>query len=127
MTIDPKWRFAISLFVTLAIGISSGTLVLTNAIPAEYIPHVTAWCGIIAFLGSSANTTISGLGMTNASRNASVTQPNTVVVQTDSANAMTRVANVIAAMPEVKTVVATPELAAATPSDKVVPPLAKAA
>ena len=40
MSIDPKWRFAISIVVTVAIGISQGTLVLTNAIPAAYIPIV---------------------------------------------------------------------------------------
>ena len=97
MSIDPKYRFAISLIVTFAIGVSSGTLVLTNAIPAEYIKPVTAWCGILAFLGSSINTTISGLGMSTQSR-------------IDAATSL----------PEVKAILTAPPLAQATPSEKVV-------
>ena len=127
MTIDPKWRFVIALIVTTAIAISQGTLVLTNAIPAVYIPYVTAWCGIIAFVGSAATTTISGLGMTTASRNAAATNESSMVVQTSSVNAMNKVANAIASIPEVKTVVAPQVVADSTPSDKVVTPLAKAA
>ena len=98
MSIDPKYRFAISLIVTFAIGVSSGTLVLTNAIPAEYIKPVTAWCGILAFLGSSINTTISGLGMSSQSRIAAA-----------------------ASLPEVQKIVAAKSVADAAPSDKVVP------
>src|SRR5580698_1503755 len=97
MSIDPKWRFAIGLMVTVAIGVSSGALVLTNAIPADWIKPVTAWCGIIAFVGSATQTTISGLGMTSQSRIAAA-----------------------ASLPEVKQIVATPETANAAPSDKVV-------
>ena len=98
MSIDPKYRFAISLIVTFAIGVSSGTLVLTNAIPAEYIKPVTAWCGILAFLGSSINTTISGLGMSSQSRIAAA-----------------------ASLPEVKAIVTAAPVATAAPSEKVVP------
>jgi hypothetical protein len=97
MSIDPKWRFLISIIVTIAIGISQGTLVLTNAIPAAYIPIVAAWCGIIAFIGSAVNTTISGMGMSTQSR-------------IDAA----------ASLPEVKAIVTAPPVAAATPSEKVV-------
>lgn len=103
MSIDPKWRFVISLFVTFTIGVSSGTLVLTNAIPAEYIPHVTAWCGIFAFLGSSVNTTISGLGMSSQSRIAAA-----------------------ASLPEVKAIMAVAPVATAAPSEKVVSTIAAA-
>jgi hypothetical protein len=97
MSIDPKWRFAIGLFVTFAIGVSSGALVLTNAIPADWIKPVTAWCGIIAFIGSAAQTTISGLGMSSQSRIAAA-----------------------ASLPEVKAMVTTADVAQAAPSDKVV-------
>jgi hypothetical protein len=97
MTIDPKWRFIIGLVVTVAIGVSSGALVLTNAIPMDWIKPVTAWCGIIAFVGSATQTTISGLGMTNQSRIAGA-----------------------AAVSEVKAIVTTPDTAQAAPSDKVV-------
>lgn len=97
MTIDPKWRFIIGLFVTFAIGVSSGAVVLTNAIPADWIKPATAWCGIIAFIGSSATTVISGLGMSNQSRLAAA-----------------------ASMPEVKAIVTSAPVAAETPSEKVV-------
>jgi hypothetical protein len=97
MTIDPVWRFVIGLVVTTAIGISQGTLVLTHAIPAGWIPGVTAWCAILAFVGSAATTTISGLGMSSQSRIAAA-----------------------ASLPEVKSIVAEPEVANAAPSDKVV-------
>ncbi len=97
MTLDPRWRFAIALLVTAAIGVSQGTLVLTGAIPADWIKPVTAWCGIIAFVGSAVQTTLSGFATTTQSRLASA-----------------------AAVPEVKAIVTTPEIANATPSDKVV-------
>ncbi len=97
MTLDPKWRFVIGLLVTFAIGVSQGTLVLTGAIPADWIKPVTAWCGIIAFVGSAVMTTLSGMATTTQSRLASA-----------------------AAVPEVKSIVTTPEIANATPSDKVV-------
>ena len=120
MSIDPKWRFAISIVVTIAIGISQGTLVLTNAIPAAYIPMVAAWCGIIAFIGSAVNTTISGMGMSTQSRSSAAATPNTVAVQTNSPADMAKVAQAIATIPEVSKVTATATVAAATPSNKVV-------
>jgi len=97
MTIDPKWRFIIGLLVTTAIGISTGAVTLTHAIPAVWIPAAVAWCGIIAFVGSAAQTTISGLGMGTQNRIAAA-----------------------ASLPDVKTIVTTPEVASAAPSDKVV-------
>jgi hypothetical protein len=103
MSIDPKWRFAISIVVTIAIGISQGTLVLTNAVPTAWIPIVAAWCGIIAFVGSAVNTTISGMGMSPQSR-------------IDAA----------ASLPQVKAILTEPPVAAATPSEKVVGTIAAA-
>lgn len=97
MSIDPKWRFIIGLAVTFAIGVSSGALVLTNAIPVDWIKPVTAWCGIIAFMGSAITTTISGLGMSSQSRIAAA-----------------------ASLPEVKAMLTTTDVAQAAPSDKVV-------
>ena len=97
MSIDPVWRFIIGLAITAAIGISQGTVQLAHAIPADWIGPVTAWCGIIAFVGSAAQTTISGLGMSAQSR-----------------------ISAAASLPEVKSIVATPEVASAAPSEKVV-------
>lgn len=89
--------------MTFAIGVSSGALVLTNAIPADWIKPVTAWCGIIAFIGSAAQTTISGFSMSNQSRIAAA-----------------------ASLPEVKAIVTTQPVASAAPSEKVVPNVAAA-
>ncbi len=97
MTLDPKWRFLISIIVTIAIGVSQGTLVLTNAVPGDWIKPITAWCGILAFIGSSVNTTISAMGMGTQAR-----------------------IQAAASLPEVKQIIAEPPVAAATPSDKVV-------
>ncbi len=97
MTIDPYWRFLVGVVVTFAIGVSQGAVVLTNAIPDPWIKPVVAWCGIFAFLGSAATTALTGLGMTTQNRIASA-----------------------AASPEVKSIVTTPAVADASPSNKVV-------
>ena len=98
-TIDPWLRFVISLCVTLAIGVTQGAVSLTNAIPDVWIKPTVAWCGILAFVGSAANTAISGLGMTSQSR-----------------------ISAAASLPEVSKIVASPEVAAVVPSTKVVAP-----
>ena len=69
--VDPTVRFWIGVAVTIAIGVSSGSLVLTNAIPHDYIPFVTAWCGIISFGGSALLTALNGMATSTASRIAS--------------------------------------------------------
>jgi len=97
--IDPTVRFWIGIAVTVAIAVSGGTLNLTNAIPHDYIPYVTAWCAIIAFFGSALLTSLNGMATTTQSRLASA-----------------------AAIPDVKSIVTTQEIAETTPSDKVVGP-----
>ena len=111
MNIDPKYRFLIGLAVTFAIGVSSGAVALTNAIPADWIKPAVAWCGIIAFIGSAAQTGISALGMTNQSRLAAG-QPVPIEQKIES----------FAHNPEVKQIVTTQTLADATTSEKVVGP-----
>lgn len=86
--IDPVVRFWISIIVTFAIGVSQGTVVLTNAVPDIWIKPAIAWCGIIAFLGSSLQTAISGVAMTTSNRLASA-----------------------AAVPAVQKIITTPEVA----------------
>ena len=68
LTLSPGARFAIGLFITLCIGISSGTVALTDAIPSDLIKPITAWAAIFAFLGSAFQTGLQGLGMTNANK-----------------------------------------------------------
>jgi hypothetical protein len=69
--VDPTVRFWIGVAVTLAMAVSSGTLVLTNAVPHDLIPTVTAWCGIIGTVGSAVLTALNGAAMTTSSRIAS--------------------------------------------------------
>ena len=96
---DPITRFWIGVVVSVAIAISGGTLNLTSAIPADLIKPVTAWCSIIAFLGSAILTALNGLGATTQSRLESA-----------------------ASLSQVKSIVTTQALAEVTPSDKVVGP-----
>ena len=60
MQVSPKVSFWLGIAITVAIGISSGTLELTHAVPDAWIPVVTAWCGIIAFVGSATLTALHG-------------------------------------------------------------------
>ena len=94
--VDPVVRFWIGIFVTVAIGVTQGGLVLTHAIPTDWIPVVTAWCGILAFVGSSVLTALNGMATTASSRIASA-----------------------AAIPEVGNILTTKALADASPSPKV--------
>lgn len=96
MTIDPKWRFVIGLFVTFAIGVTQGTVVLTNAIPDAWIKPFTAWCGILAVIGSAVTTAISGVGMSSTARisaAASLPDVSKIVTTPEVANTTTFAAN----------------------------------
>jgi hypothetical protein len=68
LTLSPGARFIIGIVITAAIGISAGTVHLTDAIPGAWIPAVVAWSGIIAFIGSAIQTGLQGLGMSNANK-----------------------------------------------------------
>ena len=103
MSVSPRTRFIIQLIVFIAVGISQGTVHLTNMIPEAWIPIVNAYCGFIAFLGTGFTTLLSGFGMTSQNR-------------IDAA----------ASLPEVKAILAEPATAQAAPSDKVVPTIAAA-
>lgn len=61
MKVDPTVTFWISLATTIAQGIASGTVHLTGLIPAEYIPVVTGWLGLIVFVNMSFMTALSGV------------------------------------------------------------------
>ena len=97
--VDPKARFWIGVLVTAAILISGGTVHLTNAIPAAWIPAATAWCSIIAGLGSAFLTALNAMASTTQSRIASA-----------------------ASLPDVSQIVTSRAVADASPSDKVVAP-----
>jgi hypothetical protein len=100
LTLSPLTRTIIGAVITVCIGISAGSVHLTNAIPEAWIPAVVAWSGLIAFFGSAIQTGMQGLGLTTANKVAAA-----------------------AADPNVKQIVTTSEVAnspAFAPNDKVV-------
>ena len=60
MKIDPHITFWISLITTIAQGIASGTVHLTGLVPADSIPYVTGWLGVLVFINMSFLTAMSG-------------------------------------------------------------------
>jgi len=61
MSFDPKFTFWLGFFVTCAIGVSTGTVHLTDIVPADYIKSVTAYIGLFSFVGSTLLTAMSGM------------------------------------------------------------------
>jgi hypothetical protein len=59
MNIDLNMHFWVGLTVTACSAIAGGTVHLTNAIPADWIPAVTAWSSILAMLGGAYLTMLS--------------------------------------------------------------------
>jgi hypothetical protein len=66
MQFDPKFSFWLGVVVTAMIGIAGGTVHLTNAIPADWIPAVTAWASLLAFFGSALLTAMHGYSSASA-------------------------------------------------------------
>jgi len=61
MSFDPKFTFWLGFLVSVAIGISTGAVHLTDIVPADYIKPVTGWIGFFAFAGSSLLTAMTGM------------------------------------------------------------------
>jgi hypothetical protein len=61
MKVDPRITFWLSLITTIAQGIASGTVHLTGLVPAESIPYVTGWLGLLVFINMSFLTALSGV------------------------------------------------------------------
>lgn len=78
LTLSPLTRFIIGTVITVAIGISQGSVHLNGAIPADWIPAVITWAGIIAFVGSAIQTGLQGLGVTTSNRVAAAAADNSV-------------------------------------------------
>ena len=57
--IDPKWPTLIGVLVVIEQAVGQGTIKLTDAIPASAIPIITAWCNILAFVGTTIMTAMS--------------------------------------------------------------------
>jgi hypothetical protein len=60
MQFDPKFAFWFGIAVTALIGIGSGSVSLTNALPPDWIPYVVAWTKILSFFGSAILTAMHG-------------------------------------------------------------------
>jgi len=60
MKVNPVVIFWISLCTTVAQGIASGTVHLSGLVPAEWIPYVTGWLGLIVFANMSFLTALNG-------------------------------------------------------------------
>jgi hypothetical protein len=60
MQVDPKLSFWLGIVVTAIIGLAGGTVSFTGAIPADWIPAVTAWLRILSFVGSATLTALHG-------------------------------------------------------------------
>jgi hypothetical protein len=107
--IDPKIIFWISVAIAVA-GVGSNAAIWGGALPADYIPVLASWNKIISTMGQVIMPLLLGQGMTNAGRLASVQQV-PLAQKMDS---------LVANNPEVKSIVTTQALAAATESDKIV-------
>lgn len=59
MKIDFNAHFWVGFVVTAASAIAGGAVHLTNAVPADWIPGVTAWSSIIATFGGAYLTLLS--------------------------------------------------------------------
>jgi hypothetical protein len=60
MQFDSKFSFWFGIAVTALIGIGSGSVSLTNALPPDWIPYVVAWTKILSFFGSAILTAMHG-------------------------------------------------------------------
>jgi len=66
MKVDPKITFWLGVITVIAQGISQGTIHLTNVVPADWIPYVSGWMGLISFINVSLLTALNGFS-SNAS------------------------------------------------------------
>jgi len=66
MSFDPKFTFWLGIAVTIAIGVTNGTVHLTDIVPPEYVKPATAWMGLLAFVGSTVTTAMAGMSSSKA-------------------------------------------------------------
>src|SRR5215475_2758569 len=64
--VDPKWIFYLGILVSIEQAIAGGTIHLTNVIPSAWIPTVTAWCSLLAFIGTTVMTGLTGFSSKSA-------------------------------------------------------------
>jgi hypothetical protein len=60
MKFPPKLLFYLQLFATIGQGITSGVVHLSGLVPAESLPYVTGWIGLLVFCAMSFLTLATG-------------------------------------------------------------------
>lgn len=58
MNVSPTFSTWLGVVVTVAMAIGGGTVVLTNIVPADYLPVVKNWCILIGTVGSAVLTAL---------------------------------------------------------------------
>jgi hypothetical protein len=66
--IDPSFRFWLGIVFSVAAAVAGGSLVLKGAFPESWIPYISAWCGIIGFVGNVTLTALNAQASTTSSR-----------------------------------------------------------
>ena len=66
--IDPSFRFWLGIVFSVAAAVAGGSLVLKGAFPEAWIPYISAWCGIIGFVGNVTLTALNAAAGTTTSR-----------------------------------------------------------
>lgn len=120
LNFDFSPHFWIGLFFFVCSAIGAGTIHLTGAVPDDWIRPITAWASIFSVIGSGYMA--AAVGLHNADpqvrRELVAAQPNTMIVTTAN-DGLPALANKLAAIPEIKNVISTPEVASVT-TDKVI-------
>jgi hypothetical protein len=64
--VSPTFSFWLGVFVSIFVGVGSGTVHLTNMVPADWIPVITAWMNFLGFAGTVTMTALAGLSSRSA-------------------------------------------------------------
>ena len=64
--IDPQWVFWIGVAVVIEQGIGHGSVQLNDVVPAAWFTYVTGWSNLLAFIGVTFMTALSGVSSDGA-------------------------------------------------------------
>jgi hypothetical protein len=68
MHIDPSFRFWLGILFSIASAVAGGSLVLKGAFPQNWLPYISAWAGIIGFIGNVVLTALNAQAGTTQQR-----------------------------------------------------------
>ncbi len=66
--VDPSVRFWLGILFSIASAVAGGSLVLKGAFPEGWLPYISAWAGIVGFVGNVVLTALNAAAGTTASR-----------------------------------------------------------